>query len=354
MVQKHLIPLIDTALNPISINIYSVVLKAQRSNHPHYPKLNKFFPYSAQIGSSFPEVSNLEIGVDDYVQRVTVDELGVWEYTGVYSIDTPLYPDSDETTFYQFIDKRVGNLTNWRYIYIPISYQEDLILAGLLPSINFYDASTFNSGTIYPEELELIRIDDYTAAPSFFTNIPNTSYSHPFYPDFYFTGSTVTFKKELVYEYVDFRGYYDIPYTYYYSRRRPLELEYPYGRVTDLDLETRYIDSCYPNSIGQAPTYLEYTGVVPPILSFEYRNTNRVYSPNHIWYLYTGSSQTLLQSPPHELAKPFIEKLYIDEGITIPGLTLLETQVYNNQSISFSQTSNSASESLIFDEIANP
>lgn len=351
MVQKHLVPLIDSVLNPSNSSVYQVVLSAQRSNHKEFPKLNIDFPFARQLANQYPEVTILTNTIQSYINILSQDSS--WTYTGIYTVENPLYENNAELTYYQFVNAKQIHLENWKYIYIPLSYQSTLVSNNLLPSINFYNASDLSRGVIYPNAQELIRIDDFQTIPSFYTNIPNTSLSHPFYPGFYFTGNTTVIKNKLIYEYVDFLGYYDMPYTYYFSERRPLNFEYPYGRINTLSLDTVYLDLCYPNSAGQAPEYLEYTEATPPLLSFEYRSTNRLYSKNTRWFVYTGGKETILQSPPHPNAKAFIEQIYIEESVANPGLTLLETQVYNNQSIFLSQTSDSFGEGLIFDEQEN-
>lgn len=128
--------------------------------------------------------------------------------------------------------------------------------------------------------------------------------SHPFLPNFLFTGLIVCVGsyQHIMYEYTDIGGMYGIQHELYISPLKPIELDYPLGFPRNGALEK---DKCNQDLIGSYPiegvldTDLgTYTGLV----------TNSTYHPLHKFYVYMRSDLSIFLSskPPNQTTKDFV------------------------------------------------
>ena len=150
-------------------------------------------------------------------------------------------------------------------------------------------------------------------------------YSHPYLPNFYFTGRVRQQSDgSLLYEYFDSMGYWGPQDDLYFSSLRPTDLDFPLGYYEPNEIER---DICL--SVNQYPVRGEVNRVG---LSLGYK-TNGLYSKLRTFYLYErpdGSSILLDSKETAPYSFDFIDQVKAVVGLLSPSIHLVSTD--NTQS----------------------
>lgn len=165
-----------------------------------------------------------------------------------------------------------------------------------------HNGNVFSLVNSYPNEMYLFPSSALDWEVIWTMGINNMS--HPFFPNFLFTGLVVCVGqyRNIMYEYTDMEGLYGNRYNVYLSSLRPIELDYPLGFPREGMLER---DICYKNLIGEYP----YEGILDRDLGgYTGIITTSLYHPIHKFYLYMRSDYSLFLSSryPERGAKQFV------------------------------------------------
>lgn len=270
--------------------------------------------------------------------NTAINELNKYPNAFIVNIikrDTPLYKNTTDIFYYEFVDIGVGyntTLKNWKYFYIPIS--EFTNIQNRVPSFNYYDVEI--SDRLINQHL--------TFNTMFINNNLNNDYSlnsnkeqHPLLKNFIFTGGCSLLKNgTMVYEYKDYKEYTDEQSVSYLSNIAPINV---YIKSSYLEENQFSNDPTLENIVFKPPSklnlynlnlQLEYTG----------RSTNERFSSHKKWYEYYAyvngfvEDQIILPYKPTDKNLNFVNIYSYNKnmGINLP-------QSINTQSLSINQTS---------------
>ena len=313
---------------------YLKLIAEQRLQNPLHPKDYRL--------NSLPKFTK--------TSHKAIEELVRWsnsQFTGVIERQIPLYPDVNDTYYYEFVDLGVRtktDFTDWKFFYIPVSKYDDLIAAartGILPSYKVYNVDTASVDTILTKSPPLTP---FTRPNSTFFNLPIVSNLHPLLSNFIFTGHSFLDKQGfMIYEYNDFKKFMDDITVTYYSKLRPLNFFIPSSLVEEYALEDDFSNL---SLISKPPSYLElYTNL--PTLKFSGKSTTQEFNKFRKWYEYNRYidgfpfDTVILPYAPTPLSIDFV-----NVEVNNASMSLVFNQVINTQSLSLNQVSSNNKISL--------
>lgn len=250
----------------------------------------------------------------------------------------PLYQDTQDNFYYEFIDKSAGSYTNmesWRYFYIPLSQYN--IIASKLPSFKFYDVNFSSEVLTYYLTNNILYVNKTNLKASYILD-SNESFKHPLAPHFIFTGGITLLKDgKMVYEYKDSKGYSDYEDISYLSLLSPIDLYIPATIVNNFQFTEDFILRDYLN---KPSSKLNLYNKNNKTFEFSGRTTNKYFSAYKKWYEYYENEDgfpigtILLPYPPTFKSLDFVKTDFYNKNI---GFNL--NQVDNNQFLTIQQFS---------------
>lgn len=317
------------------LSTYLRLIDEQRINNPNYRKDYRL--------KALPTLNKTSLEA--------IRELARWsnsQFIGVIERNTPLYSDTNDVYYYEFINLGVRtqtNFTDWKFFYVPVSKYDELITetsSNILPSYKVYNVDTVKVETILTKSPPLCP---FTRPNSIFYNLPSTNNLHPLVPNFLFTGFSFLDKRGfMIYEYNDFKMYTDHISITYYSVLRPLSFFIPSSSVEQYALEDDFIRM---SLIGRPPNYLEiYTNL--PTLKYTGKSTTENFNNFRKWYEYKRYfngfpfDNVLLPYAPTPLSIDFV-----NVEVNNATMGILFNQTVNTQSISINQVSSNNKISLL-------
>lgn len=311
----------------MSLTNYLTLIKNQRLNNPKYLK-----DYRVE------SLTTLSFPVSTSITRL--DRWPNARLCKVVQRENPLYFDTDELFYYEFVD--VGSalsstFEDWRYIYVPLSFKDELIQREKLP---FYYKYNIEDVKIENQYIDSPTLISYPRPKSTFITTPDVSFLHPYLKNFIFTGhSFLTKQGIMMYEYRDFNMFADHITITYYSKLRPLNFYLESSIVEVYGFENLIVLQQF---IGGSPNTLEvYTKDIPN-LEFTGRTTNSSFSKKRRWYEY---DLFLNQVPINKVLLPYrpvnrsIE--FVDISVNNKSKTLFMPYRSSQQSIVINQQSTS-------------
>ena len=275
------------------------------SNYNTYTRYNFVYPSASSKGS---DLSKVDISTDvlslqgykytgnkaGFMPLSTVNGTQNSNSSSLIRIKEPL--GSECIILSEFVYKSSNSIA---YQYFPVNSVNNLIPR--LQTWNYVN-NTFTLVNTYPSEMYLFPSSALDWETIWTMGVNNMS--HPFFPNFVFTGLVVCVGqyRNIMYEYTDIEGLYGSRNDVYLSSLKPLDLDCPLGFPREGMLER---DICYTSLVGEYPYEGEinrdlggYTGLV----------TTALYHPIHKFYLYIRSDYSLFLSSRHPQpgAKQFV------------------------------------------------
>lgn len=185
-----------------------------------YPKVHYAFNYK-----KFNE------GVETVIEKVTNNNV---IFTGVIKTETPLYFNTEDIYYYEFLHSvnNTNKFSSWNYYYIDKSNVEEIKYK--LPFINIIDFDKSIIKKEYFNNLSLQKLK--TGRSNFIENEVYEDNKHPLLGHFLFTGRVVVIYNNLYYEYYDSKEIYDSAEVNYISNLAPINLRPSFELSTKLSI----------------------------------------------------------------------------------------------------------------------
>lgn len=313
---------------------YISLIEEQRQRYPNQPK-NHYFRFLPRFNVTAQSV------FDELVLR----PFQQMKFVNTVEFDKSLYSDVEDLIYAEFVNYSLfpnSSLNKWRYYYIPQSYFNTIVEGTTtfkekyMPYQWHYDTTTEVVEKLYPEEPFLFSIKR-PGMYSFYTPFPENV--HPYAPSFIFTGVYFINNNsgKYIYEYVDFKQFFDFGEITYYSNIRPVQFYVPRQNINQSSF----------NPIEEADTILipkAQTWAPSENFRFFYlhETSNQVLSKKRRLYTYSKSTIeiedtsvkiTLFEEPPVDATYDLVN-VHLGGNM---GLNILVTP--NKQTLSYNQTS---------------
>lgn len=324
---------------------YIELVTDQRENYPKYPKEHYFNPLPAFLNTAAYYLQQLKSSPS-------------FKYVATIERQSTLYSDVEDLIYYEFIDYTFGvnkTLDNWRYLYIPVSFRDEIVEGALtfkekyLPYIYRYEVKTASVEKIYPDtpyvHHVILNPTAQTAASTARPNVydfesPKQHQRHPFGEHFLYTGNhfLASNSGKMIYEYVDYQQIHDFIEVIYQSLIPPTNHRFQSNLLQEFAIDGIHYNREDLFRKDYMPSVYEWQGSLPDLRATgQYTNAN--FSSKKRWYEYVEFQNEfpiytiLLPHPPTNRPITFVDVgLGKQMGIKLP------TQ-FNTQTIKRKQTS---------------
>lgn len=253
------------------------LIKGAFSNEYLYAQISQYLTDSVMMNSNLMLSNRLPDSIN-----TSSRQLVMWEFMGT--------PDGDYRP----------------YLYVPANESYYQYLADKVPAYRWWGRTEYGTTFPYRDYIAPISIDKWGE----YYELISTDIPHPYYKGLYFTGYVTTQGDgQIIYEYVDARGYIGPIGTRYSSDIRPNGIDFPLGIPSEGQLIK---DDCLPYTFpeyGYEAWAGKYVG---------YKTTSR-YHPTQTFYLYErdDASVFLYEAPSSLLGEVGAYKAIGDVGIVI-------------------------------------
>lgn len=291
------------SLNVESLDYSSYFNELSIQQTSKFPKLTPNFNLSNIIKRSVSSIIDRVINESyDYVGVINSSN-----YNNYFIKDTNIRQNSNQKYFYEFINtgsRSSFSLKDWKYLYLPITQE----IANKVPQVPKQNKLYLVKDIIkidreYPVKVYLLDANKFNTINSFTTSVKDFVGTHSYLPYMVSRGNTIILPtNQVLYEYIDSKGYYGIPFNKYYSSLRPSDLQYPTGTPSD---EQIYTNDYLQTLVGSTSSSVIYK-TVPYNLYFTGYATNLSYSNNITYYLYLKDSTSLFNKVDVPVLIPYL------------------------------------------------